>query len=55
MPIPSDLQVTFSFTFISSPQTYEADILYFTNEEMETQRVNLPSGNSPSGLRNLLY
>lgn len=37
----SDLQVTFSFTFISSPQTCEADSLYFTDEEMGTQRVNL--------------
>ena len=42
MPIPSDLQVTFSFTCISSPQTCETDILYFTDEEMETQKVNLP-------------
>lgn len=42
MPIPSDLQVTFFFKFICSPQTREADILYFTDEEMETRRVNLP-------------
>lgn len=41
MPIPSDLQVTFFFKFICSPQTCEADILYFTDEEMETRRVNL--------------
>lgn len=46
MPILSDLQVISSFKvkfkFISSPRTCEVDIIYFTGEEMEAQRGNLP-------------